>query len=164
MSSEIVFYVVGRTSTTMDAPNTSPPQENWEITTWISHDKAYQRYSHFKDGAFAEGSLQQIYMACVTVDLFVPENNSTKLMFFAAQSPKKTVVYNKQDIVQQEVKKQSTIQQLASMLSSAPNPYENIPPPVYGQWVSAPSGQTAQGTIDFQSIFNQVNGSPDNDY
>lgn len=96
----IEIFLAGCAGSQPDGEGQMVDAKNWDWMVWTTELKALTRYNYWREGHFKDGTMSQIAVVRVVLDLFHPEHNQIDVIASASHPFQKTVVYNKQDIAE----------------------------------------------------------------
>lgn len=92
----IELFLAGCACNQPDGEGQMVEAKHWDWMVWTTEQKALTRYAYWKEGHFKDGTMSQIAVVRIVIDLFNPQHNQIAVIASASHPFQKTVVYNKQ--------------------------------------------------------------------
>lgn len=121
----IEIFLAGCAGSQPDGEGLMVDVKNWDWMVWTTMAKALTRYNYWKEGHFKDGTMSQIAVVRVVLDLFNPEHNQIDVLVSASHPFQKTVVYNKQ--VDNLLVQGDNVNTLGQLLKAKIAQYQSMP-------------------------------------
>lgn len=151
------FYFTARSS---ESSATMADADTWDIQQWSTFQKAEQRYSFWQVDGFAKGSIQQMFLAKMVIDLFDMTKTDLIILTKDVHPFKKIVVYNKQPdtIASKATKLGSGIAE--GGFSTSTTGLAQIPGEIHNYAQQAASSSQLS-SVEWQALYNKfINSAP----